>query len=206
MDDPMIRIAIVDDEGLVASSLSTLLGLEDDLEVVLTAGSGEEILAWWHRGARADVCVLDLHLGGIDGVETATQLRELTPDLPTLIITSHARPRGLRRALESGVQGFLPKTATAAQFAEAVRAVNAGRRYLDPELAAATIAAGESPLTPREEDVLAAAGRGGSVEDIAALVRLAPGTTRNYLSSAMGKVGARNRFEAHQRARELGWL
>ena len=84
--------------------------------------------------------------------------------------------------------------------------MHAGRRYLDPELAAATISAGESPLTPREEDVLIAAGEGGSVEDIAALVHLAPGTTRNYLSSAMGKVGAQNRYEAHHRARELGWI
>lgn len=202
----MIRIAIVDDESLVASSLSTLLGLEDNLEVVVTAASGEEILAWFERGERADVCVLDLQLGGIDGVETAAKLREIVPGLPTLIVTSHARPRGLRRALESGIQGFLPKTSTAEQFAEAVRAVHAGRRYLDQELAAATIAAGESPLTPREEDVLEAAGKGGSVEDIAQMVHLAPGTTRNYLSSAMGKVGAQNRYEAHNRARELGWI
>ncbi|WP_460490814.1 response regulator transcription factor, partial [Corynebacterium nasicanis] len=77
---------------------------------------------------------------------------------------------------------------------------------IDPELAAWTISAGESPLTERETELLELAGRGGSVEDIAAAAHLAPGTTRNYLSSAMAKVGAQNRFEAYTRARERGWI
>lgn len=76
--------------------------------------------------------------------------------------------------------------------------------FPDPELAALAIAAGESPLTEREAEVLELAGRGGSVEDVTDAAHLAPGTTRNYLSSAMGKVGARNRFEACTRARESG--
>lgn len=207
----MIRILIADDEALVASSLGTLLSLEEDLEVVLTAGSGEEALAWWRRQQTrgeqvADVCVLDLHMGGIDGIDTALELQKLSPGVATMIVTSHARPRGLKRALEQGVLGFLPKTSTAEQFAQAVRTVHQGRRFLDPELAAETISAGQSPLTPREEEVLEAAGRGGSIGEIAAEVHLAQGTTRNYLSSAMGKVGAQNRFEAFTRARELGWI
>lgn len=207
----MITIAITDDESLVASSLATLLGLEEDLEVLSTCGSGEELLAWWQRQLStgqevAQVCVLDLQLGGIDGIDTAVKLREVTPGLPVLIVTSHARPRQLKRALANGVLGFLSKTSTAEEFAAAIRSVHAGRRYLDPELAALTISAGQSPLTPREEEILELAGRGGSVEEIAAAAHLAPGTTRNYLSQAMGKVGARNRFEAYTRARELGWL
>lgn len=207
----MITIAIVDDESLVASSLGTLLGLEADLEVVAVCSSGEELLTWWRERQAAgeecaDVCVLDLQLGGMDGIDTAVALRALTEDLPVLIVTSHARPRQLKRALTSGVRGFLPKTSTAADFADAIRSVHSGRRYIDPELAALTISAGESPLTPGEERVLELAGKGRSVEEIAAAVHLAPGTTRNYLSQAMGKVGAQNRFEAFTRARELGWL
>ncbi|MGD7001543.1 response regulator [Corynebacterium halotolerans] len=207
----MITIAIADDESLVASSLATLLSLEDDLEVLVTCGSGEELLTWWRKRLTtsqpvAQVCVLDLQLGGIDGIDTAVQLRELSADLPVLIVTSHARPRQLKRALANGVLGFLPKTATAEEFAGAIRSVRGGRRYLDQELAAMTISAGESPLTEREEEILELAGRGGSVEEIAAAAHLASGTTRNYLSQAMGKVGAQNRFEAYTRARELGWL
>jgi len=207
----MIRIAIVDDESLVAQSLGTLLGLEEDLAVDVVCASGEELLDWWRRqqttgGDLPDVCVCDLQLGGIDGIDTALAVAELTPGTGALIVTSHARPRQLRRALASGILGFLPKTSTSEDFAAAIRAVHACRRHLDPELAAMTISAGDSPLTDREAELLEIAGRGGSVEDIAAAAHLAPGTTRNYLSSAMGKVGAQNRFEAYTRARELGWV
>lgn len=207
----MIRIAIVDDESLVAQSLGTLLGLEDDLVVETVCASGEELLDWWQRRLVTgepvpEVCVCDLQLGGIDGIETAVRITELSPTAGTLIVTSHARPPQLRRALTAGIRGFLAKTSSAEEFAAAIREVHAGKRHIDRELAAATIAAGESPLTQRETEVLGLAGQGGSVDDIAAAAHLAPGTTRNYLSSAMSKVGAQNRFEAHMRARELGWV
>lgn len=204
----MITVVVVDDEALVASSLSTLLGLEEDLDVLATLGSGEELLDWWDAGHAADVVVMDLQLGGIDGVETAWRLGEKTTGTTAavLIVTSHGRPRQLRQALAAGVPGFIRKTSTAAEFAAGVRTVHAGRRYLDPDLAAAAIGAGESPLTEREAEVLEAAGRGGSVEQIAAQVHLASGTTRNYLSAAMGKTGASTRFEAWRIARERDWL
>jgi two-component system response regulator DesR len=204
-----ITVVVVDDEALVASSLSTLLGLEEDLEVLATLGSGEELLDWWDAGHTADVVVMDLQLGGIDGVETARRLGEKpagTAGAAVLIVTSHGRPRQLKQALAAGVSGFVRKTSTAAEFAAGVRTVHAGRRYLDPDLAAAAIGAGESPLTEREAEVLEAAGRGGSVERIAAEVHLASGTTRNYLSAAMGKTGASTRFEAWRIARERDWL
>ncbi|MGO3259143.1 response regulator [Corynebacterium variabile] len=204
----MITVVVVDDEALVASSLSTLLGLEEDLDVLATLGSGEELLDWWDAGHAADVVVMDLQLGGIDGVETARRLGERTTGTTAavLIVTSHGRPRQLRQALAAGVPGFIRKTSTAAEFAAGVRTVHAGRRYLDPDLAAAAIGAGESPLTEREAEVLEAAGRGGSVEQIAAQVHLASGTTRNYLSAAMGKTGASTCFEAWRIARERDWL
>lgn len=204
----MITVVVVDDEALVASSLSTLLGLEEDLDVLATLGSGEELLDWCDAGHAADVVVMDLQLGGIDGVETARRLGEKTTGTTAavLIVTSHGRPRQLRQALAAGVPGFIRKTSTAAEFAAGVRTVHAGRRYLDPDLAAAAIGAGESPLTEREAEVLEAAGRGGSVEQIAAQVHLASGTTRNYLSAAMGKTGASTRFEAWRIARERDWL
>lgn len=200
----MITVVVVDDEALVASSLSILLGLEEDLDVLATLGSGEELLDWWDAGHAADVVVMDLQLGGIDGVETARRLGEKTTGTTAavLIVTSHGRPRQLRQALAAGVPGFIRKTSTAAEFAAGVRTVHAGRRYLDPDLAAAAIGAGDSPLTEREAEVLEAAGRGGSVEQIAAQVHLASGTTRNYLSAAMGKTGASTRFEAWRIARE----
>ena len=207
----MITIAIADDEQLIASSLSTLLSLEDDLDVKWTFSSGEQLLSWWEKqhttgGELPQALVLDLQMGGIDGIDTAVRIRQLSPDVPAMIVTSHSRPRLLKRALDSGIQGFVAKTASAEDFATAIRAMHAGKRYIDPELAALTITATDSPLTDREAEVIEAAGKGGSIEEIATLVHLAPGTTRNYLSSAMSKLGAQNRFEAFLRAQDQGWV
>lgn len=197
----MIKVAIADDEALVAQSLATLLGLEDDIEVVRTACSGRELIDWCAVHP-IDVAVLDLQMPGLDGIDTAAQLS----DAAVLIVTSHPRPQALKRALAANVLGFVPKASSAEQFALAIRTVAQGKRFLDPEVAALAISAGESPLTDSEARVLDAAGTGASVADIAAQVCLAAGTTRNYLSSAMAKTGAQNRFEAYTVARERGWI
>ncbi|MGP5627378.1 response regulator [Corynebacterium casei] len=207
----MIQLVIVDDEQLIASSMATLLSLEEDLDVPRTFPSGEAVLEWWRKQVTIreevpDVLVTDLNLGGIDGIEVAQQIGALSPKTALVIVTSHSRPLLLKKALATGVQGFLPKTASAEEFAAAVRTVHGGGRYIDPELAAMTLTASDSPLTEREAEVVNAAGQGGSVEEIAQLVFLAPGTTRNYLSSAMTKIGAQNRFEAFLRAREKVWI
>lgn len=208
----MITVALLDDESLIANSLSALISLEDDIDVVHVAYSAEDFLTWWDGLTVVpdvvipDVVVTDLQLGGgdggvLDGIDVAEKL-----DIPVVLVTSHARPGVVKRALGAGVLGVLPKTASAQDFAAAVRAAHAGKRYLDPELAAATIATGDSPLTEREAEVLALAGRGGTVDAIAQAANLAPGTTRNYISSAMTKTGAANRFEAYTIAAERGWI
>ncbi|HEX8626583.1 MAG TPA: response regulator transcription factor, partial [Catenuloplanes sp.] len=112
----------------------------------------------------------------------------------------------LKRALSVGVRGFLPKTVSAEVLADVVRRVHGGGRYVDPQLAADAISAGDSPLTPREADVLELAAEGAPVEEIARRAALSPGTVRNYLSSAVGKVGAANRHEAVRIARGYGWI
>lgn len=200
-----IRVAVADDEALVASSLSTLLSLEPDIEVVATCNSGEELMAWV-AAHPVDVCVVDLQMGGISGVDVAARLREAAPAIGVLIVTSHAQPKGLKEALLAGATGFVPKTATAAEFAAAVRSVNAGKKYVDAELAAAALYAKASPLTEREAELLTLVPEGLSVEEMARRVHLAPGTVRNYLSSAMTKVGAANRIEGYRKAAEAGWL
>ena len=137
----------------------------------------------------------------LDGIAVAEHIAARV-----VVVTSHARPAVVKRALAAGVLGILPKTASAEDFAAAIRAAHAGKRHVDHDLAAATIAAGDSPLTEREAEVLALAGRGRSIEAIAEAAHLAPGTTRNYISSAMTKTGAENRFEAYTIATERGWL
>lgn len=206
----MIDVLLADDEHLIRTAMAALLDLEDDLHVAAEAGSGTELLALWRRrveqGVPPAVAVLDLQMPGLDGIETAAELLALTPGAGTLIVTSHGRPGYLKRALSIGVRGFLPKTAPAATLAQVIRTVHAGGRYVDPELAAEAISAGDSPLTPREADVLEFAADGASVEEIARRAHLSPGTTRNYLSAAVAKLGVANRYEATLRARERGWI
>ena len=201
----MIRILLADDENLIREALVTLLGLEADLEIVAQAASGDEALAMAARH-RPDVAVLDLQMPGPDGIAVAERLRTELPGCAVLIVTGHGRPGHLKRALSAGVRGFLPKTVSAEVLAGVVRTVHAGGRYVDPELAAEAISAGDCPLTPREADVLELASGGAPVEEIAQRAALSPGTVRNYLSSAAAKLGAANRHEAVHVARRHGWI
>jgi two-component system response regulator DesR len=201
----VIRILLADDEHLIRGALAALLALEDDLEVVAQAATGDEALSL-ARALRPDVAVLDLQMPGTDGVSVAKTLTEDLPGCRTMIVTSYGRPGHLKRALAAGVRGFLPKTVSADTLAAVVRTVHSGGRYVDPQLAAEAIGAGDSPLTPREADVLEAAAEGAPIEEIARRVGLSPGTVRNYLSAAATKTGTANRHEAVRAARANGWI
>ncbi|GAA5155827.1 response regulator transcription factor [Nocardioides marinquilinus] len=201
----VIRVLMADDEHLIRTALAQMLALEDDVTVVAEAASGDEALAMAAK-ERPDVAVLDLQMPGPDGIAVAERLRTSLPGCGVVIVTSHGRPGHLKRALAAGVRGFLPKTTSAATLATVVRTVHAGGRYVDPELAAEAIAAGDSPLTPREADVLELAAEGAPVDEIARRASLSPGTARNYLSSAVSKLGAANRHDAAATARRMGWI
>ncbi|MDN4161052.1 response regulator transcription factor [Nocardioides abyssi] len=204
-DPDPIRVLLADDENLIREALAQMLDLEDDLTVVGQAATGTEAVAVALH-ARVDVAVLDLQMPGLDGIAVAEELTRTLPGCATVIVTSHGRPGHLKRALAAGVRGFLPKTTSAATLAQVVRTVHAGGRYVDPDLATEAIAAGDSPLTPRESDVLELAADGAPVDEIAARASLSPGTVRNYLSSAVTKLGAANRHDACAVARRMGWI
>ncbi|NEK87721.1 response regulator transcription factor [Blastococcus saxobsidens] len=201
----MIRILLADDENLIRSALAALLALEDDLEVVAEAASAAEALAL-ARAHAPDVAVLDLQLPDRDGISLAAELAAVVPGCGLVIVTGHGRPGHLKRALEAGVRGFLPKTVNSGVLTAVVRTVHGGGRYVDPELAAEAISAGDSPLTPREADILELAAGGAPVEEIAARAHLSPGTVRNHLSAAAAKLGAHNRHAAVTEARRHGWI
>jgi two-component system, NarL family, response regulator DesR len=201
----VIRLLLADDQALVRGALAALLNLEPDLEVVAEVDRGDRVVDA-ARDARPDVAVLDIEMPGLDGIAATAALRESMPGCRVLVVTTFGRPGYLRRAMEAGASGFLVKDAPASQLADAIRRVAQGLRVVDPALAAETLASGESPLTGRERDVLVAAKGGGTVADIARLLVLSDGTVRNYLSSAMGKTGARTRAEAVLIAEQRGWL
>jgi two-component system response regulator DesR len=201
----MTRILVADDEHLIRDAIAGLLDLQDGFEVVGQAASGTEAIATALR-LRPDVALLDLQMPAPDGIEVARRLSTELPECRCIIVTSHGRPGYLKAALAAGARGFLPKTVSSAALAEVVRKVANGGRHVDPELAAEAISAGDSPLTPREVDVLALARDGAPVDEIAQRVSLSRGTVRNYLAAAIAKLGAANRHEAARIAAEHGWI
>ena len=200
-----IRVLLADDQALVRGALAALLALESDLEVVAEVGRGDDVVPR-ARESRADVCLLDIEMPGLDGIAAAAAVRDQLPGVRTLIVTTFGRPGYLRRALEAGASGFVVKDTPARQLADAVRKVHAGLRVVDPSLATESLIDGANPLTEREREVLLVALSGRTVASIAAVVHLSAGTVRNHLSSAIGKTGTSTRAEAARVAQERGWL
>ena len=201
----MIRLLLADDQELIRTALARLLDLEDDLAVVASVANGDDVLPAALR-TRPDVALLDVEMPGLDGLAAAALLADRLPTCRSLVLTTFGRPGYLRRAIEAGAAGFLVKDTPVDHLAGAIRRIAAGERVVDPDLAAAALAEGSSPLTPREHDVLATARAQATVAGIAAELFLSEGTVRNYLSAAITKLGARNRAEAVRTATERGWL
>jgi two-component system response regulator DesR len=201
----VIGVLLAEDQAMVRGALASLLGLEPDIEVVAQVGRGDEVLEAARR-ASPDVALLDIGMPGLDGLEVAELLREQLPEIRVLILTTFNRPGYLKRAMEAGAAGFLLKDAPADDLARAIRAAAAGERVVDPGLAAAALSQGENPLTAREREVLEHARRHGTVAELAAVLHLSPGTTRNHLSTIMQKLDAHSRIEAIRVAEERGWL
>lgn len=200
-----IRVLLADDQALVRGAMAALLSLEPDLEVVAEVGRGDEVVEA-ARLSGAQVCLLDIEMPGVDGIEAARRIAAELPGCRSLVVTTFGRPGYLRRALDAGASGFVVKDTPARELADAVRRVQAGLRVVDPTLATESLLGGPNPLTDRERGVLREALQGVPVATIASRMHLSPGTVRNYLSAAIGKTGTSNRAEASQVAQKRGWL
>jgi two-component system response regulator DesR len=204
-DKAPIRLLLAEDQVMIREALAALLSFEGDFEVVAQVGRGDEV-ANAARDTNPDVALLDIEMPGMDGLTAAAELKRNHPDTKIIILTTFGRPGFLRRAMESGVSAFLVKDSPADKLTQTIRRVLAGERVIDPDLAAAALADGLNPLTPRERDVLEASSGGGTIAEIASQLTLSEGTVRNYLSACIQKTGARNRAEALRMASERGWL
>jgi two-component system response regulator DesR len=205
VDQPRrIRVLLADDEAMIRSAVAALLRLEPDIDVIAECSDGEQAVAAAEK-LHPDVCLLDLEMPGLDGVEVAERLRR-TVTARCIVVTRHARPGVLRRALAAGVAGFLPKSRDAREVAEVIRRVAAGARYVDPEIAADALSDERCPLTDRELDVLRVGRRGGTTAQIARELSLAPGTVRNHVSAILAKLAVETRQQAVLLAQERGWI
>src|SRR5690625_4190981 len=200
----MIRVLIADDETMIRTAMETLLGIEEDMEVLPGVADGAAAVQAAQE-LKPDVCILDLEMPELDGVEAAQEIAR-TVATKVIVCTRHARPGVLRRALAEKVAGFVPKSTPVERLAEVIREVMAGRRYVDPDIAATALTAAQCPLTDRELDALRAGREAATVAQIAKRLKLAHGTVRNYLSTAMQKLGLSTRAEASQYAWEQGWI
>jgi two-component system response regulator DesR len=200
----VITVVLAEDQNLVRGALAALLDMEADLAVVAQCADGVEALRAIETH-RPDVVVTDIEMPNSTGLELAAEIQARKLPTKVIIVTTFGRPGYLRRALEAGVTGYLLKDRPSTELAAAVRRVHAGSRAIDPELAADAWSE-HDPLSDRERAVLRLAGEGVRSAAIAQQLGLSEGTVRNYLSEAIGKLGAANRVEAARIARERGWL
>lgn len=201
----MIRLVLAEDQAMVRGALAALLRLEGDFEVVGEAADGVAALQMV-EALKPDLLVTDIEMPRMGGLDLAARLRERQCPTRVVIVTTFARAGYLRRALDAGVRGYLLKDAPSGKLAEALREVHRGGRSIAHELASEAWRADPDMLTERERDVLRLAGEGLDSAEIGERLHLSAGTVRNYLSEAIGKLGASNRIEAHRLAHQKGWL
>ncbi|MCP2339280.1 response regulator transcription factor [Actinomadura rupiterrae] len=202
---PALKVLIAEKQHMIRGAFVALLEAEPDLSVVASVDRGDLVIPA-ARECRPDVAVLDLETPNIDGLTAAKLLHGSLPSCRTIILAGLARPGVLRRALSAPAVGFLLKTAPAERLPEAVREVASGHRIMDPHLVVAALNAGESPLSSRESQVLMYVAQGAEPNEIASALQLSVGTIRNYLTTVVTKLNARNKVDAVRIATETGWI
>ncbi|WP_395571885.1 LuxR C-terminal-related transcriptional regulator [Streptomyces sp. BK79] len=199
----MVRVLVVHDALLLRSALVHLLQSADGFDVSSTSSRGEGID---RDDLPADVCVVDGNCLKGPGEVCRAPFLECCRDARLVVLTAPDRPGVLRRAFEAGALGFVGKDAPSQRLIAAVHAAAKGERFLDERLAVALMDASRTPLTARELSVVSHAAQGASIAEIAGVLHLSRGTVRNYMASAIRKVGARNRVDAIRIVQNAGWM
>jgi two-component system response regulator DesR len=200
-----LKILLAEDVAMVRGAFVALIELEPDLKVVSAVENGRDIVPA-ALACHPDVAIIDIDLPGLDGLSAAEQLHDVLPTCRTLIVTNLARAGTLRRALACHVSGYLLKDAPPELLTSAIRRVASGSKVIDPQLAMSAWEGDQNPLSRREHEVLRLVAEGAEPTDIAAALHLSVGTVRNYVTTIVTKLNARNRVEAVKIAHEAGWL
>jgi two-component system, NarL family, response regulator DesR len=201
----VIRTLIAERVALTRAGLVACLSREPDIEVAAELDRGEQLLPA-ATALRPDVALISDDIACGSGFAVIDDLHAAAPSCRTLIMAAKPSPCDLRKAVAAHATGFVCKDSSLQEISDAIRQVASGRRALDPDLAYATLDTPANPMTPRERDVLRLAAEGAPTADIAGQLCLTNGTVRNYISSVIAKIGARNRVDAIRIAGHSGWL
>jgi DNA-binding NarL/FixJ family response regulator len=207
-----VRVAIVDDHQMFAESLSHVLGLEADLEVVGVAPDGPaamDLIA----AARPDVALVDFRLPGQDGVAVTAAIKAAHPQVHVIMLTAMREEQVLVDAIDAGVSGFLTKDHAVGDVAGAVRTAAAGEALISPDVLARVLSRlrrsepqAAFDLTARERELLAHVAQGGTNKAIAQELHLSVNTIRNYVQVLLTKLGAHSKLEAVAIATRAGLI
>jgi len=200
----MIKVLVVEDQGLVRGAISALLGLDVQIEVVAQAQDGLEGLNALQEHD-IDIVLTDIEMPNMTGLELAEQVIEKYPNSKVVIMTTFSRAGYIRRAMAMGVKGFVLKEAPSEYLVNTLKKVMVGQKVIDPELAMSALEDND-PLTEKERKALRFASEGLKTSEIAEKLFLSEGTIRNYLSEAIAKLNATNRVDAARIAKQKGWL
>ncbi|MGE5466677.1 MAG: response regulator [Ignavibacteria bacterium] len=198
----MIRILMADDHGIVREGLKQLFNLVPDIEVVGEATNGDQVLEAASRGG-FDVLLLDMSMPGVSGIDLVKALRALAPKLPILVLSMHNEPPIVRRALAAGANGYISKdTSDPARLLAAIRAVSAGGRYLDPDMAERLAfeknGDGEplhEQLSSREHEIFRLLAQGMGVNEIGRLLCISNKTVSTHKARLMEKMNLKTNAE-----------
>ncbi|KPH93048.1 transcriptional regulator [Pseudoalteromonas porphyrae] len=200
----MIKVYLVEDQGLVLGAVAALLSLDISIEVIGQAANGQIAMQEIPQ-LKPDIVLSDIEMPIMTGIELAEQLRDKCPEIKVVIMTTFSRAGYIRRSMAAGVKGFVLKEAPSDSLIATLKKVMAGQKVIDSELALNALEDSD-PLSDKERKALKLAGDGLKTSDIAAKLYLSEGTVRNYLSDAIAKLNAINRVDAARIAKQKGWL
>lgn len=202
-----IRLLLVDDHPVMRAGLANLLNSEPGFSVVGQANDGERGVTLWDE-LKPDVCLLDITMHGIDGIETLRRIRELSPDARVLMLTSSEAPEDVAQAMKAGACGYITKNIEHEELVAAIREAHAGGRPIGSDIQALQTAhpPGDALLSPREIEVLGLMREGFTNNDIGRLLGISTRTAKAHVAAVIEKLQVIDRTQAVARAFDLGLL
>lgn len=199
-----IRVLIADDHPVVRTGLTSMLSVQQQVEVIGSVSNGRDALAAV-KEQTPDILLLDLRMPGMDGIETLRALKPLLKPTRVIILSSYEADEDIYRSVQEGAMGYLLKDTPKSQMLEAITSVHSGKRYIKGQIASRLAERMlRSSLTARESEILEMIAKGLTNKQIASVLTISDNTVRNHLNSIMEKLEVSDRTEAATTAIQQG--